>query len=65
MSRDDLHTGPTAIVSPRPPKTGRSRYVRLFPERNLFLFDQLDAKEHFAYSKLLTAYVIRDGVVRR
>ena len=62
MSRDHS-SDPAAIVAPRLPKTGRSRYVRLFPERNLFLFDQLDAKEHFAYLKLLTAYVIRDGVV--
>lgn len=45
-------------------KTGRTRYVRLFPERMLFLLDQLSARELVCVLRLSMAYVIADGDLR-
>jgi len=42
-------------------KTGRTRYVRIFPERMLFLLDQLSDRELVCVLRLAMAYVISDG----
>lgn len=50
------------VVEAMPPsKTGRTRYVRLFPERMLFLLDQLTDRELVCVLRLSMAYVIADG----
>jgi len=54
---------PDLRVVEQPPqgKTGRTRYLRLFPERLLFLFDQLSDRELVCVLRLSMAYVIADG----
>lgn len=53
--------GPLRVVEPSRPKSGRTRFVRYFPERVLFMLDQLTAKEFVAMARLAMAYVIADG----
>lgn len=43
------------------PKTGRTRYVRLFPERLYFLLARFTEREIVAYLRLLAEYVVTDG----
>lgn len=50
--------------APAPPKSGRTRYVRHFPERALFMLDQLTPGEFCAAYRLALAYVIADGGLR-
>jgi len=45
----------------RLPKTGRTRYLRIFPERALFLLDRLDDAKFVAAFRLILEYVMRDG----
>jgi hypothetical protein len=52
-----------AAEKPRKLKSGRTRYQRLFPERTYFLFEHLNDREFVAYMRLLTAYVVTDGVL--
>lgn len=47
----------------RRPKTGRTRYLRIFPERATFLLDRLDDDEFVAAFRLALEYVIRDGQI--
>lgn len=42
-------------------KTGRTRYLRTFPERAFFLLDQLTQAEFVAAYRLSLAFVIADG----
>lgn len=44
--------------------TGRSRYVRLFPERVYFLLARLTDREVVAYLRVVNDYVVRDGQVQ-
>lgn len=48
---------------PIPKKTGRTRYLRIFPERATFLLDRLDDKQVGAWLRLALEFVIRDGQV--
>lgn len=45
------------------PKTSRTRYVRLFPERIFFLLESLDDRELAAWVRLTVAYVMADGAL--
>ena len=42
-------------------KTGRTRYLRLFPERHYFLAEMLNDREIAAWLRLTMAFVVRDG----
>lgn len=44
-----------------PIKTGRTRYMRLFPERCFFALEQLTEREFVAWIRLMVAYVVADG----
>jgi len=44
-------------------KTGRTRYVRLFPDRIFFLVEMLDDRELAAWLRLTVAYVMADGAL--
>lgn len=50
-------------AAPPARKTGRSRYVRLFPERLAFLLLHLEAREFCAYVRFLNHYVVSGGAV--
>ncbi len=42
-------------------RTGRKRYVRLFPERVSFLLTNLTPGQFVAYFRVLSQYCVRDG----
>jgi uncharacterized protein YdaU (DUF1376 family) len=44
-------------------RTGRQRYVRLFPERASFLLTHLSPAQLAAYLRILAAYVVADGAL--
>jgi hypothetical protein len=48
-------------ATPPPARAGRSRYLRLFPERVAFLLLHLDARELTGYLRIATHYVVADG----
>ena len=50
-----------AGVAAAPTKSGRTRFVRLFPERLDFLLARLSARELAAYLRILNEYAVRDG----
>lgn len=52
---------PLHVVDPTRSKSGRTRYLRLFPERLVFMFDQLTPAEFYATLRLQLAYVVADG----
>jgi hypothetical protein len=43
------------------PKTGRTRYLRLFPERAYYIVEHLNEREFIAFMRLSLAYVVADG----
>lgn len=53
---------PTLLIAEAPrAKTGRTRYLRHFPERLTYMLDQLTPSEFYATCRLQLAYVIADG----
>ena len=48
-------------VEPPRTKSGRTRYLRHFPERLTFMLDQLTPTEFYAVLRLQLAYVVADG----
>jgi hypothetical protein len=44
-------------------KTGRTRYLRLFPERVCFALDSLSESEVVAWLRLTKGYVVNDGIL--
>lgn len=52
---------PLHVVDPTYSKSGRTRYLRLFPERLVFMLDQLTPAEFYATLRLQLAYVVADG----
>ena len=44
-------------------KSGRTRFLRLFPERSLFMLDRLNEREFVATYRLMMEFVITDGQV--
>jgi hypothetical protein len=44
-------------------KTSRTRFMRLFPERVLYVIEMLTPPEMVAWMRLSLAYVMRDGVL--
>lgn len=49
------------VVEPARRKSGRTRYMRFFPERLFYMLDQLTEREMVAALRLSLAYVIADG----
>lgn len=52
---------PLQVVEPPRTKSGRTRYLRHFPERLTFMLDQLTPAEFYAVLRLQLAYVVADG----
>lgn len=54
-------TPPLAVATVAARKNGRTRYVRLFPERTLYMLDRLSDREFIAAYRLMMEFVITDA----